>query len=277
MNRFIKSHGLGNSYLVFDQEQIDFEMTPENIIRLCSVNMGVGSDGILLKVPSQNADFGMRILNPDGSEAEKSGNGLRIFGKFLFDYGYTAKEKFSVETPGGIVQIDVLKKRQGKAHLLKAAMGKAIFDPRFIPVVLKKPSVLGHKLTVSGEEFRIHCVSIGNPHCVILEEKLQEKKVRKFGPLIENLPIFPSKINVQFARILNPGEAEILIWERGAGYTTASGSSSCAVAAIGKKLGLLGNDVNIHMPGGQLKVQLNDDWEVYLTGPVEQVFEGHLT
>ena len=276
MNRFIKSHGLGNSYLVFDQERIDFDMTQETIIRLCSLNFGIGSDGILLKVPSQVADFGMRILNPDGSEAEKSGNGLRIFGKFLFDYGYTGQDSFTVETPGGIVRIDVLETTKGKATMLKVAMGKAVFDPRFIPVVLKKPSVLGHPLNIGDEIFRIHCVSIGNPHCVILDETLQEKKVRKYGPQIENHPWFPSKINVQFAKIRNDREADALIWERGAGYTQASGSSSCAVAAIGKKLGLLGNDVTIHMPGGKLHVHLSDDWDVFLTGPVDQVFEGKL-
>lgn len=276
MNTFIKSHALGNSYIVFDQSNIDFEINPENIRKICSVETGIGSDGVLLKVPSNKVEFGLRIFNPDGSEAEKSGNGLRIFGKFLYDYGFSNCDHFSVETPGGIAEITLLEKQQNKVYLLKAAMGQAIFDPTFIPVVLNGKSVLNYRINLFETEFHINCVSVGNPHCVIFQDELDEQKIRKFGPLLENHPLFPSKINVQMAKVLSKNEVDMLIWERGAGYTTASGSSSCAVAAIGHKLGLLDQSVTLNMPGGRLSVELTDDWEIYLTGPVEEICEGKL-
>jgi diaminopimelate epimerase len=276
MNTFIKSHALGNSYIVLDQSNIDFELTPDRIQKLCSVETGIGSDGILLKVPSSKAEFGVRIFNPDGSEAEKSGNGLRIFGKFLYDYGFSNRDSFAIETPGGIVDIDILEKRKNKVWLLKAAMGQAEFNPRLIPVVLNGNTVLNHHIRLSNDDFRINCVSIGNPHCIIFQEELDEAKLRKYGPLLEKHPLFPSRINVQFARIRSKNEVDILIWERGAGYTTASGSSSCAVAAVGRKLGLLDQSVLLNMPGGQLSVEMTDDWQVYLTGPVEEICQGKL-
>jgi diaminopimelate epimerase len=276
MNTFIKAHGLGNSYIVFDQSNIDFEISASKIRKICSTELGIGSDGVLLKVSSEHAEFGLRIFNPDGSEAEKSGNGIRIFGKYIYDYGFSNKDNFSIETPGGIVEVSILEKKRNKVSILRAAMGKAIFDPRLIPVVLSGKSILQHKIKVLGEEFEINCVSMGNPHCVIFQDELDVDKIKKFGPLLENHPIFPSKINVQFARINSDSEAEILIWERGAGYTLASGSSSCAVAAIGHKLGLLRKKINLRMPGGELQVEIKDDWSVFLTGPVEEICRGKL-
>lgn len=277
MNTFIKAHGLGNSYIVFDQSNIDFEISAAKIRKICSTELGIGSDGVLLKVPSPHAEFGLRIFNPDGSEAEKSGNGIRIFGKYIYDYGFSNKDNFTIETLGGIVEVSILEKKKNKVSILTAAMGKANFDPQLIPVVLTGKSILKHKINLFEEEFEINCVSMGNPHCVILQDELDEEKIKKFGPLLENHPLFPSKINVQFARIISDQEAEILIWERGAGYTLASGSSSCAVAAVGHKLGLLKNKVNLLMPGGELQVEIKDDWSLFLTGPVEEICRGKLS
>jgi diaminopimelate epimerase len=276
MNTFIKSHGLGNSYVIFDQSNIDFDLSADNIRKICSVETGIGSDGILIKVSSEKADFGVRIFNPDGSEAEKSGNGIRIFGKFLYDYGYSNCDNFSVETAGGIVEINLLEKKENKVSLLKAAMGQAEFNPRLIPVVLNGKEVLNYKINIFDESFEINCVSIGNPHCVVFQDKLEEAKIKRFGPLIENHPLFPSKINVQFVKIRNRRKVDILIWERGAGFTQASGSSACAVVAVGKKLGMLEDKVHLNMPGGQLFVEIKPDWNIYLTGPVEEICHGKL-
>lgn len=276
MNTFIKAHGLGNSYIVFDQSNIDFEISVPKIKKICSTELGIGSDGVLLKVPSQRAEFGLRIFNPDGSEAEKSGNGIRIFGKYIYDYGFSNKDNFSIETLGGIVEVSILEKKRNKVSILTAAMGNATFDPRLIPVVLSGKSILKHKINILEEEFEINCVSMGNPHCVIFQDELDVDKIKKFGPLLENHALFPSKINVQFAKIKSDNEAEILIWERGAGYTLASGSSSCAVAAVGHKLGLLKKQVKLTMPGGELKVEIRNDWSIFLTGPVEEICRGKL-
>lgn len=276
MNQFIKSHGLGNEYIVFDSEAISFKMTQSAIQKICNVHYGIGSDGILLKVPSKTTDFGLRIFNPDGSEAEKSGNGLRIFCKYLFDYKFSTKQNFSIETKGGIVHAKIIKIENDRAKIIKLEMGRASFVCSDIPVNLKKNECIDESLDIEGSTFLINCVSIGNPHCVIIKEKLDQNEIIKFGPLIENHSIFPNKINVQFVKPISISRAEILIWERGAGLTNASGSSSCAVASLLKKRGLSDGDVTIIMPGGELKINIDDDWNIQMTGEVEQIAEGFL-
>ena len=241
-NSFVKMHGLGNEYIVMDSANIDFRLTVQTISRLCNIHFGIGSDGIVLKVPSTKADFGFRVYNPDGSEAEKSGNGLRILCKYLYDYGYTKNRKFSVETLTDIVYADIVEETHGKAALIRVDMGKAIFTSREIPVDSDKPEFIAQKIRAGDRDFEVNCVSVGNPHCVIIKQDLDEKEIRKYGPLLENHPLFPNRINVQFARVLSDNDAQILIWERGAGYTLASGSSSCAVACILVKRGLANGD-----------------------------------
>lgn len=276
MNEFVKSHGLGNSYIILEEAKINFELTPEKICQICSVDFGIGSDGILLKVPSTSADFGVRIFNPDGSEAEKSGNGVRIFGKYLYDRNYVTQKSFTLETLGGLVTIDVLEEIDGKANMLKAGMGKALFRTSLIPALFPTEEVIDQKLIIGGKTFRVNSVSMGNPHCVIFVDKLNAEEIKKFGPQLEINPAFPQKVNVQFARVISKNEVEILIWERGAGYTLASGSSSCAVVAIGHKTGRLGSNVQVKMPGGRLWVDIHADWNIDLTGPVEEVCFGTL-
>lgn len=278
MNHFVKSHGLGNEYIVFDSENISFKMNEFNIQKICNVHFGIGSDGILLKVPSDNADFGLRIYNPDGSEAEKSGNGLRIFSKFLFDYQWTKKSKnFSIETKGGIVHTSILECREDRARIIKIDMGTATFESKSIPVSVNKPECLNEPLTIEGKEFLINCVSVGNPHCVVVKDALDIDEIKKYGPLLENNKVFPKRINVQFAKVLNKNEAEILIWERGAGFTLASGSSSCAVASVLYKKGLINPDVTIKMLGGTLKISIDSAWNLKMTGEVSQIAEGVLS
>ena len=270
-------HGLGNEYVVLDSENIDFSLTKQAIVRICNIHFGVGSDGIVMKVSSSKADFGFRVYNPDGSEAEKSGNGLRIFCKYLFDYGHTTKRQFSVETLTDIVYADIVEVKDGKASMIKVDMGKAIFSSRQIPVNSDDPEFISKKIMAGDREFEVNCVSVGNPHCVVIKDELNEAEIRKYGPLLENHPLFPNRINIQFARALSKTDAEILIWERGAGYTLASGSSSCAASCILRKKGLVGDDITMHMQGGTLKISIDDQWNIRMTGEVREIASGALS
>jgi len=276
-NFFVKSHGLGNDYVVLNQEKIEFELTKKAIIKICDVHYGIGSDGILLKVPSKKADFGLRILNPDGSEAEKSGNGLRIFAKYLYDYKFTLEKMFSIETPGGLVRAEIIEVRNEKAFNIKVDMGKAIFESEKIPVNCNETECIDEILHLEYKDYQINCVSVGNPHCVILKDELDEKEIKIFGSQIENNEMFPNRINVQFAKVISPNEVEILIWERGAGWTLASGSSSCAVAAIVVKKGLTERKLTIKMPGGNLAIDIDEEWNLMMTGEVREIASGVLS
>lgn len=270
-------HGLGNEYIILDSSNIDFELTTRAIIRICNIHFGLGSDGIVMKVPSEKADFGFRVFNPDGSEAEKSGNGLRIFCKYLYDYGFTQKRQFSVETLTDIVHADIVQIRDNKASMITVDMGKAIFSSRQIPVNSDEPEFIAQKIMAGDREFEVNCVSVGNPHCVVIREQLDEKEIRKYGPLLENHPLFPNRINVQFARALSDQDAEILIWERGAGYTLASGSSSCAATCILLKRGLIKNEITMHMQGGNLRIRIDEQWNIRMTGEVREITSGKLS
>lgn len=276
-NYFVKSHGLGNDYFVLDQQKISFQIDEKSIKYLCDVHYGIGSDGILLKVPSSVADFGLKIYNPDGSEAEKSGNGLRIFAKYLYDYGHSSGKKFTIETLGGIVTAEVTREASGKAGLIKVDMGKAVFTSRKVPVYCDENECLDHPLNIVDETYLINCVSVGNPHCVILRNHLQEAEILKHGSEIENHPMFPNRINVQFARVLSRNEVEILIWERGAGYTLASGSSSCAVAAVMVKKGLTDRNLTVKMPGGKIQIEIDESWNIRMEGEVSEIASGYLS
>jgi len=277
MNFFVKTHGLGNEYIVLDQEAIDFELTSDRIVQLCNIHVGIGSDGILLKVPTGKANFGLRILNPDGSEAEKSGNGLRIFAKYLYDYGFTVQKEFTIDTLGGVVTAHLLELRDGKAFMIRVDIGKANFTSNEIPVTFPKQECFNEPVTIAGKVFSLHCVSMGNPHCVILRDALEESEIREFGTHIEHHPMFPNRINVQFVKVLSRDRVEALIWERGAGFTQASGSSSSAIAAVLVKKGLIDRLVTVQMPGGSLKIEVDEEWNVRLTGEVREIASGLLS
>lgn len=276
-NFFVKSHGLGNDYFVLNEAELSFKLNEKNIQLLCDVHYGIGSDGILLKVPSDKADFGLKIYNPDGSEAEKSGNGLRIFAKYLYDYSHTSGKKFTIETLGGIVTAEVTREAKGIASQVKVDMGKAIFDSHQIPVTCDSPECLDHPLNIVDETYLINCVSVGNPHCIILRDRLVEGEILKHGSEIENHPMFPHRINVQFAKVISRTEVEILIWERGAGYTLASGSSSCAVAAVMAKKGLTDRVLSLKMPGGTLHIEIDEEWNIRMIGEVREIASGYLS
>lgn len=276
MDQFVKSHGLGNDYFVLDQSAISFELTPEVIQLLCHRNYGVGSDGILLLVPSDKADFGLRILNPDGSEAEKSGNGLRIFAKYLFEHGHTEKEVFKIDTLGGIVTAE-LETNNGTVPFVTVEMGEAIFQSNLIPVAGEEREVVQEEISVGGADLKFTAVSVGNPHCVVFVDELSEDQIRTLGPLLETHELFPNRINVQFAKPISKDKVAILIWERGAGYTLASGSSSCAVASACVKNGFTDGNVTVSMPGGELGINIRDDWSIKMRGAVEEVAVGNLS
>ena len=269
-------HGLGNEYIVLDSANIDFQLTKQAIRRICNIHFGIGSDGIVMKVPTAKADFGFRVYNPDGSEAEKSGNGLRIFCKFLYDYGYAKKRQFSVETLTDIVYAEIVEEKKGKAMLIKVEMGKAIFTSKDFPDGPDKKEFIAQKIMAGDREYEVNCISVGNPHCVVIKEDLDEEEIRKYGPLLENHPLFPNRINVQFAKVLSDHDAQILIWERGAGYTLASGSSSCAASSVLVKRGLIKGDLTMHMQGGTLKIEIDREWNIRMTGEVRDIARGVL-
>jgi diaminopimelate epimerase len=284
---FKKYHGLGNDYLVIDPNVKDIKLTPQSIRLICDRNFGVGSDGILYgpiketqnsnlsraesrELKTQNL-YALRIFNPDGSEAEKSGNGLRIFAKYLFENKYVDKKNFNIKTLGGVVEVQI---KDDTANLIKIGMGKVTFISTEIPVYGKKREVVNEELEINKNKFKVTCLSIGNPHCVIPMEDVSEEKARKLGPFVENHQMFPNRINMQLLKVIDRGNIEIRIWERGAGYTLASGSSSCAAAAAAHKMGLVDRNINVKMPGGTLLIEICKDWEIQMTGPVEGVFQG---
>lgn len=275
-NTFVKTHGLGNDYIVFDSENIDFELSEKAIVRICDEHFGIGSDGILLKVASEIADFGLRIFNPDASEAENCGNGLRIFSKFLHDYGYLSSDKFTVDIMGRLIHCEILEKKNERASLVRVEMGKATFVSEEVPLLFDKKECIAEQITVGGKEFTINCVSMGNPHCVVLKDELDVDELMTYAPQIQALSMFPQGTNVQFVKVLSRSELEIRIYERGAGYTLASGSSSCGVAAAMVKNGLVDHSVTVKMPGGELKLEVAEDWNITMTGPIRQVCEGVL-
>lgn len=274
---FVKSHGLGNDYFTLNEAELSFSLNEKNIQLLCDVHYGIGSDGILLKVASSKADFGLKIFNPDGSEAEKSGNGLRIFAKYLYDYGHTSGKIFTIETPGGVVTAEISGETNGKANRVKVDMGKANFNSHQVPVLCDETECLDHPLNMIDETYLINCVSVGNPHCVVVCTKLTKAEILKHGAEIENHPMFPNRINVQFAKVISRNEVEILIWERGAGYTLASGSSSCAVAAVMVKKGLTDRKMTLKMPGGTLQIEIDEAWNIRMEGEVKEIASGYLS
>jgi diaminopimelate epimerase len=269
---FKKYHGLGNDYLVIDPNVRDVAMTEANIRLICDRNFGVGSDGILYGPAFEGEMPVLRIFNPDGSEAEKSGNGLRIFAKYLFEKKYVRAKAFKIKTLGGIVSVQVKDKN---ANLIRIDMGKVTFVSNEIPVSGPRREVIKETLDIDGSPYKVTCLSIGNPHCVIHMDEVSEEKARKLGPFVERHNQFPNRINMQIVKVLDRSNIDIRIWERGAGYTLASGSSSCAAAAATHKLGLVDSPITVHMPGGELLIEIAAEGLVTMTGPVEGTFQGN--
>jgi len=271
--RFHKYHALGNDYIVLDPADYPDWKEPSlaQIRVICHRNFGVGSDGILWgPLPTAKAAFGLRIFNPDGSEAEKSGNGLRIFSRYLWDRGLVQGTAFSVDTLGGVVDVE----SQDRGHLITVAMGRVSFDSARIPVAGAPREVLNESITVLDRTFTFCAATIGNPHCVIPLPEVSNELAHRYGPHLETHALFPRKTNVQFLQVLDRANIRIEIWERGAGYTLASGSSSSAVAAVAHRLGLVDRNVTVHMPGGTIGIRIGDGFSIMMTGTVNKVAEG---
>ena len=279
-NGFFRGHGLGNDYLVMDPKELSFKLTPPAIEAICNRHWGLGSDGILTIVPSKKADFGLRIFNPDGSEAEKSGNGLRIFSRYLHATGKTKKKHFTVETKGGLVTIQLHIDRHGDASDVTVEMGRATFAPGALPCTLAVEEVIQQPIDAAGRSLTFTGVSVGNPHCVVFKqsgESWSREDLMALGPALEHHAIFPKRTNVQLAAPAGPKELSILIWERGAGETQASGSSSCAAASAAVRLGLVASPVAVRMPGGTLTIHVAEDFNLTMKGPVAEVARGSLS
>jgi diaminopimelate epimerase len=280
MTDFFRGHGLGNDYLALNLERLGFGLTPPAVRLLCDRHTGVGSDGILARVPSDGADFGLRIFNPDGSEAEKSGNGLRIFAAYLLEGGLVEVGRpFTVATAGGTVRMEVLHRSDDGVMQVEVEMGTASFRSADVGLAGPDRETVNEPLELeSGDVLRINTVSIGNPHCVVFQDELDVETLRRRGPQASTHPAFERGANVQFAVAAAPDEVDAWVWERGAGETRASGSSACAVAAAAVRRGMVAERrITVRMPGGALVVEVREDWSVLLAGPVESVCRGTLT
>lgn len=275
-NAFVKSHALGNDYIVLDPTALTFPLTPKAIHLICDRHLGVGSDGVLALVPSSRADFGLRIYNPDGSEAEKSGNGLRIFARYLYDHGLVRRTEFTVETLGGVVGV-ALQLQAGQVHTIAVEMGTVTFRSDQIPVAGPVREVVDEEIEIDGARMPITAVSVGNPHCVVFVPDLNAVDLHHLGPRLERHPMFPNRTNVQFAQVQSRDRVAALIWERGAGETMASGSSACAVAAAAVRKNLAHRDLTITMRGGDLQISVSPDWTVRMAGPAVEVCVGTLS
>ena len=263
--RFTKYHALGNDYLVLEQKEWP-SLEASVVRRVCDRHRGVGSDGLLIRVGGER--HAVEIFNPDGTKAEKSGNGLRIFARYLWDLGVVGDASFVVSTAGG----DVTCRVWGDSVIVD--MGRVSFDSSQIPVAGPRREVLGETLRAGDVTLTFSAATLGNPHCVILRERASAEEARELGPLIERDRRFPKRTNVQFVEVLDRVNLKLEIWERGAGYTLASGSSSCAAAAVLRRLGLCDGAVTVHMPGGRLAIEVGEGFAVRMSGPVVRVAQG---
>lgn len=264
-----KYHGLGNDYLVFDPNKNELELNEANVKMICNRNVGLGSDGIL-EGPLLGEHLAVKIWNPDGSVAEKSGNGVRIFAKYLKDTGYVQKKNYELMTDGGIVEITYLNEEGSR---LRISMGKLSFVSEEIPVIGERREVINEDMVFGNNLYPATCVSVGNPHCVIPMQEISKELVCKIGVHSESARYFPERVNTEIMKVTDRNNIAIETYERGAGYTMATGTGACAAAAVAYKLGLTENKMLVHMPGGDLQVEITDDWNVYITGDVFYIAE----
>ena len=271
---FTKMQGIGNDYVYVNC----FEETvrdPEALaVRISRPHFGVGSDGLVLIEPSDVADFGMRIFNSDGSESEMCGNATRCIGKYVYERGLTDKNELTLMTRAGLKQLQ-LRARGGKVHSVRVDMGSPELDPRRVPVDLPGEIVLGHRLDVGGMMYAIHCVSMGNPHCVIFVRDPDDVDLPMVGPLIENHRIFPNRTNVEFVTVRDRQHLRMRVWERGAGETLACGTGACAALVASVLTGKADREAEVRLNGGVLQIAWSpEDNHVYKEGPAEFVFDG---
>lgn len=268
-----KYHGLGNDYLVYDPNKNKMELNPANVQLMCNRNFGIGADGILEGPVMEQGQISMIVWNPDGSIAEKSGNGVRIFAKYLKDSGYVQKKDFSILCHKEESVIHYLNEEGTR---LKASMGKATFWSDQVPVEGPRREIINETMVFGRIPYPVTCLSVGNPHCVILMDEISRGLVCRIGTYSESAKQFPEKINTQIIKVLDRTHIETEVYERGAGYTLASGSGCCAAGAAAYRLGLTDPKMEVKMPGGKLEVEIGEDGVVYMTGDVGYVGTVHL-
>lgn len=266
--KFEKYHCMGNDYLIFDPNKNEMELTKDSIKLICNRHFGVGSDGILAGPYLDQEKMYVKILNPDGSEVEKSGNGMGIFAKYLKDAGYVQKTSISFMTLGGEVSVYYLNEEGTR---VKISMGRPTFWSDEIPVTGERREMVNQTMMFGKIPYITTCLSIGNPHCVIWMDEISKEQVCRIGEHSENADCFPEKVNTQLLNVLDRTNIQIEIYERGAGYTLASGSCACAAASAAYKLGLADSKMYVHMPGGILEVEIKEDGVVYMVGEVGYV------
>jgi diaminopimelate epimerase len=271
---FWKMHGLGNDYVVIDNrdEKISNAEAKKLAKKLCERRFSVGADGLLLVSNSALADVKMRIFNADGSEAEMCGNGIRCFAKYCYENGIVQKSDFKVDTLAGVKRVWLTVQNE-EVKLIRVGMGKPNWNRSALPMV-GEGTCINEDFEVDDEVYKVTCLSMGNPHCVIFVDNVDESPVEYLGSLVENHQAFPKRTNVGFVQVLNTRELKVRVWERGCEETLACGTGACAAAAAANKLGKVGNTVTVHVLGGDLQVEIAET--LFLSGPAEKVFEGKL-
>ena len=273
--KFTKMQGIGNDYVYVNCLQETIENPSELAKKISDRHYGVGSDGLIMINPSDKADFEMEMYNADGSRGEMCGNGIRCVAKYVYDYGLTDKTSISVETLAGIKYLD-LTVEDGKVVLVKVDMGKPMLRPEEVPVVSEKEEVIDEPITVDGQEYRMTCVSMGNPHAVVLiDQDVKEFPLETVGVKFENHERLPKRVNTEFVNVLDRHTAQMRVWERGSGETLACGTGACAVAVACALNGLTEDEVTVKLLGGDLQIKWDREKNtVYMTGPAEVVFDG---
>jgi len=264
--QFTKMHGLGNDFILIDsrKNKLDGVDLKNLALQLCDRHFGIGADGILIVWPSQKAHYRMQVINPDGSEAEMCGNGIRCFAKYVYETDKLKEEVISVDTLAGIKLPAVILSQTGAVEGVEVDMG----IPKELPT---------SNLKIQNKEYEIHEISMGNPHAVIFTEDLSAINLVEIGPQIENHPQFPKRTNVEFVKVLNEKEIDAIVWERGAGETLACGTGACAAVVAAVKTGKTSRRVLVHLPGGNLDIEIGEDGRVLMRGPAEKVFDGEIT
>ena len=273
--KFTKMQGLGNDYVYVNCFKEKIDNPPELARRISDRHFGVGSDGLIMINPSDKADFEMEMYNADGSRGEMCGNGIRCVAKYVYDYGLTDKTHISVETLGGIKYLD-LTVEEGKVKMVKVDMGKPELEPLKIPVKASGDNAVDEPILVGGNEYRMTCVSMGNPHAVIfIGCDVREFPLEEIGPKFENHERFPNRVNTEFVRVIDRRTAEMRVWERGSGETLACGTGACAVAVACALNGFTEDEVTVRLLGGDLQIRWDREKDtVFMTGPAEVVFDG---
>lgn len=273
--KFVKMHGIGNDYVFVDCFEQALPAAPHDLaVQIADRHFGVGGDGLILILPSSVADARMRIFNADGSEAEMCGNGVRCVAKYIYERGIARRNPLRIETGRGVLtlELDVV---DGRVSRVKVNMGEPILEASQIPTLLPGSPVVNVPLRMDdGKELSVTCVSMGNPHCVIYVDRLEDETVARVGPAVERHSAFPQRVNVEFVRVVAPDRVQVRVWERGSGETLACGTGACAVCVAGVLTGRSQRRLQVQLPGGELEIEWSEAGPVFMTGPATTVFTG---